>query len=72
MSTNIDRKLTPQQVENWRRVLHGMIGPYALIMSPEEIEALRDKIEQGAPEEVEEQLCNCCGKPRNKCCAGPD
>ena len=49
MNTATEKQpLTPQQVENWRRVLLHSIGPYALIMLPEEIEALRDKMEQDA------------------------
>jgi len=33
------------QVENWRRVLVGMVGPYALIMPREQIIALRDRLQ---------------------------
>jgi predicted DNA-binding transcriptional regulator len=40
-----ESKLTDQQVENWRRVLVGMIGPYALITPREEIQKLRDKMQ---------------------------
>lgn len=34
--------LTPEQVKNWRNILCGMLGPYALIMSEEQIEKFRD------------------------------
>jgi len=34
--------MTPEQVLNWRTVLVGMIGPYAFIMSEEEIYKFRD------------------------------
>lgn len=37
--------LTPEQVENWRRVLFGQIGAYALIMPVTEIEAHRDRMQ---------------------------
>jgi hypothetical protein len=51
MNNSERQPLTPLQIENWRRILIHSIGPYALIMLPEEIEALRDKIEQEAPQE---------------------
>ena len=49
---NNDRTLTPEQVKNWRRVLLGVIGPYALLMSDEEVQQVRDKMQEllDAPE----------------------
>jgi hypothetical protein len=41
-----ENKLTPEQVENWRKVLFGIVGTYALIMSVEEIQLFRDKMQQ--------------------------
>ena len=41
-------KLTPEQIKNWRKVLCGMIGPYALIMSEEQVTKLRDKFQNMA------------------------
>ena len=38
-------KLTPEQLKNWRKVLTTMVGPYALIMPDEEIEAIRNRIQ---------------------------
>ena len=38
--------LTPEQVENWRKILRGMVGPYASILSAEEINSLRDSLQQ--------------------------
>lgn len=38
-------KLSSEQIENWRRILVMEIGPYALIMPPEEIQKHRDKIQ---------------------------
>lgn len=38
-------KLTPAQIANWRRVLLGIIGPYALLMPDNDIQAYRDKME---------------------------
>ena len=36
-------QLTDQQIENWRSVLVGIIGPYALLMPDEQVQALRDR-----------------------------
>ena len=51
-----DTKLTPEQIGNWRRVLIGMIGPYAIIMPDEEIQAVRNTMQSWAeslPDEEE-------------------
>jgi hypothetical protein len=37
--------LTDEQVENWRRVIVGMLGPYALIMTREQIMTIRDRLQ---------------------------
>lgn len=47
----MSEKLTDEQIKNWRKVLVGMIGPYALIMPKEEIQAFRDKT-QNAVQQV--------------------
>ena len=31
-------KLTPEQIQNWRKVLVGMFGPYALLMPDAEVQ----------------------------------
>ena len=41
-----ESKLTPEQVENWRNVLLQTLGPYALIMPPEEIQRYRDRMQE--------------------------
>lgn len=41
-----DKPLTDEQIENWRRVLCGMLGPYALIMPKEQVQRLRDKMQR--------------------------
>ena len=48
MNDPIDKSppLTPEQIENWRKVLLRMIGPYALIAPPEDIQAMRDKMQK--------------------------
>ena len=35
--------MTQQQIDNWRKVLVGTLGPSALLMPDEEVQALRDK-----------------------------
>lgn len=42
--------LTPAQVENWRKTLCGMIGPYALIMPVSEVQKMRDHFQKIADE----------------------
>lgn len=39
-----DRKLTDEQVENWRKALVGLVGPYAKIMPVAQIQEMRDKL----------------------------
>jgi len=38
-------KLTPEQIKNWRKILAGMIGPYAFLMPDEEVQAIRDRMQ---------------------------
>jgi hypothetical protein len=40
--------LTPEQIENWRRVLLMTLGPYALIMPGEQIQKYRDMMQKKA------------------------
>jgi hypothetical protein len=42
--------LTDEQVENWRRIMIGMFGPYALLMTREQIQAFRDIMQKQADE----------------------
>lgn len=46
--------LTKEQVDNWRKVLCGMIGPYAMIMSENEIQLMRDNFQGIADKEKSE------------------
>ena len=41
-------KLNPEQIDNWRKVLFGMIGPYALMMPAEDIQKYRDILQSRA------------------------
>jgi len=45
---NMNEELTDEQVENWRNVLLGMLGPYARIMPRKDIQAFRDKMKNAA------------------------
>ena len=40
-----NKDLSPEQIKNWRKILVGMVGPYALIMSEREIQMFRDKMQ---------------------------
>lgn len=40
-----DDKLTPEQIKNWRHVMAQMIGPIALIMPDEKVQAFRDMMQ---------------------------
>lgn len=51
MNEPSDDKLTPEQIKNWRNALVGILGPWALIMPPEDIQAFRDKMQAEADKE---------------------
>ena len=42
---SVAARLTPEQIKNWRNILCGMIGPYALIMPDGDIQRLRDQMQ---------------------------
>lgn len=46
MNSTKYQKMTPEQIKNFRTVLIGMLGPYALIMSDEDVEKMRDKFQE--------------------------
>lgn len=46
-----NEKLTPEQIENWRKVLTGMFGSYALLMSAEQIQNYKDRMQASVDEE---------------------
>lgn len=52
--------LSPEQIQNWRKILLGTIGPYALIMPDESVQILRDQYQKviddasGIPGKVKE------------------
>jgi len=52
----MSEKLTDEQIKNWREVLVGMIGPYALIMPREEIQAFRDKTQNAVQQVAQPNL----------------
>jgi hypothetical protein len=58
MATDPAAKLTPEQVKNWRDTLCGMIGPYALVMSEERINKMRDRFQAIADSEASKHPCS--------------
>jgi len=47
-------KLTDEQLKNWRRVLFLAYGPYASILSDDEIQEIRDIMQAGADARIDE------------------
>ena len=41
-----DEAMTPEQIENWRKMLSKTIGPYAFLMPDVQIEIMRDKFQK--------------------------
>jgi hypothetical protein len=52
-TARMTERLTPEQIENWRKVLRYTFGPYAMIMSDEEIQKHRD-MEQSRMDKIKE------------------
>lgn len=48
--------MTKEQIKNWRRILTGMIGCYALIMPESDIIAFRDKLQNNINKEQIQKL----------------
>ncbi len=46
------KKLSPEQIKNWRDVLYHMVGPYALVMPEEMVQEFRDRF-QGMAEQLQ-------------------
>lgn len=49
--------LTPEQIKNWRNVLLGMIGPYAMLMPDADVQMMRDRMQANfsSPNDPDEQ-----------------
>jgi hypothetical protein len=45
-----DTTLTPEQIDNWRRTMLGIIGPAAVVLPDEYIQAYRDRMQEIAYE----------------------
>lgn len=45
LGDEMNDKLTPEQIENWRKILCISLGAYALIMSPEQIQQYKDRLQ---------------------------
>ena len=48
-------ELTDEQVKNWREALCATIGPYALLMPREQVQAIRNKMQERV-EKLDEKL----------------
>ena len=48
--------LTDEQVKNWRRVLSTLIGPYALIMPVDEVQKMRDRLQDSLNKDEDTDL----------------
>jgi len=44
-------KMTPEQIKNFRTVLIGTLGPYAILMPDSEVEKMRDRFQEKIAEE---------------------
>jgi hypothetical protein len=55
-----EEKLTDKQITNWRRILSLKLGPYAFLMSIEEVKMLRDKMQEHVDKSIEK--CTKCKK----------
>lgn len=55
MAKNVETKdcLTAEQIQHWRTALVSMLGPYALIMPEDQIERLREKMQEWIEREAE-------------------
>lgn len=42
----MNKKLTPEQIKNWRLVLTNMFGPIAMLLSEEDIEKFRETMQK--------------------------
>jgi len=49
------QELTDEQVENWRKVLCQTLGPYALIAPREQIQEIRDNMQNQALKDAGDQ-----------------
>jgi hypothetical protein len=51
-------KLTEVQIKHWRTVLLGLLGPYANLMRPDEIQKFRDNFQREADKRAAEETPN--------------
>lgn len=51
----MSEELTPAQVEHWRKVLFSMVGPYALLMTAEQIQQYRDTFQANINKAIAEE-----------------
>jgi len=54
--------LTDEQVENWRKILCNVVGPYAMSLSRAQIQAFRDNFQKDVerlPTRAADEFCTC-------------
>jgi len=51
-----DNELTSTQIENWRKLLVGMLGPYALMASAHDVRVFKDKMQKTIDEWIEADM----------------
>ena len=44
--------MTDEQIENWRKVLSMILGPYALMMPKEDVQKMRDKMQEHVDKDI--------------------
>jgi hypothetical protein len=54
----MSEKLTDAQIANWRQLLIPMLGPYALIMPAEQVQAFKDKMQADVDSEAAKTATN--------------
>ena len=54
----MSEKLTDAQSANWRKLLIPMLGPYALIMPAEQVQAFKDKMQANVDVEAAKPASN--------------
>lgn len=47
-----ENKLTDEQLDNWRKVLAMHFGPHAYMMPEEEVQKMRDKMQEHVDKDI--------------------
>lgn len=68
----MSEELSEEQIKNWRRVLIGMFGPYALLMPKEQIQLFRDRLQGGLTQDALDPATPLVHGPDSETCEHPD